>query len=142
MRAMDLVKRRPLVITEDRPFIEAVDLMAKENTGSVVVVEDLNSMKLRGIITERDVIRALANRLPPDTPVSKVGTLGSRVVRARVYDSIGTVASLMVNHGVRHVIIVDDEDRVVGVISVRDLLGDLDAIRELSKLDRYPKVRE
>lgn len=61
MKAIDLVKRRPLVITEDRPFIEAVDLMAKENTGSVVVVEDLNSMKLRGIITERDVIRALAN---------------------------------------------------------------------------------
>ncbi|WP_054849863.1 CBS domain-containing protein [Vulcanisaeta sp. JCM 14467] len=82
MRAIDLVKRRPLVTTEDRPFIEAVDLMAKENTGSVVVVEDLNSMKLRGIITERDVIRALASRVPLDTPVGKVGTMGPRVVRA------------------------------------------------------------
>ncbi|WP_054842427.1 CBS domain-containing protein [Vulcanisaeta distributa] len=142
MRAIDLVKRRPLVITEDRPFIEAVDLMAKENTGSVVVVEDLNSMKLRGIITERDVIRALASRLPLDTPVSKVGTMGPRVVRARVDDSVGTVASLMVNYRVRHVIVVDEEDRVVGVISIRDLLGDLDAVREVAKLDRYPKVRE
>lgn len=144
MKAIDLVKRRPpLVITEDRPFIEAVDLMAKENTGSVVVVEDLNSMKLRGIITERDVIRALANRLPLDTPVGKVGTMGPRVVRARVDDSVGgTVASLMVNYRVRHVIVVDDEDRVVGVISIRDLLGDLDAVREVARLDRYPKVRE
>ncbi|WP_054849862.1 CBS domain-containing protein [Vulcanisaeta sp. JCM 14467] len=59
-----------------------------------------------------------------------------------VDDSIGTVASLMVNYRVRHVIVVDNEDRVVGVISIRDLLGDLEAVREVAKLDRYPKVRE
>jgi len=142
MRAVDLVKRKPLVITEDRPFIEAVDLMAKENTGSVVVVEDLGSMKLRGIITERDVIRALSKRLPLDTPVGKVGTIGPRVVRARVDDSVGTVASLMVEYRVRHVVVVDENDAVVGVISIRDLLGDLDAVREIAKLNRYPKVME
>jgi len=142
MRAVDLVKRKPLVITEDRPFVEAVDLMAKENTGSVVVVEDLGSMKLRGIITERDVIRALSKRLPLDTPVGKVGTIGPRVVRARVDDSVGTVASLMVEYRVRHVVVVDENDAVVGVISIRDLLGDLDAVREIAKLNRYPKVME
>ncbi len=137
-----MVRKKPLVITEDRPFIEAVDLMAKENTGSVVIVEDLNSMKLRGIITERDVIKALASRLPLDTPVGKVGTMGSRVIRARVDDSISTVASLMVNYRVRHVIVVDENDVVVGVISIRDLLGDLEAVREVARLDRYPKVKE
>jgi len=142
MRAVDLVKRKPLVITEDRPFIEAVDLMAKENTGSVVVVEDLGSMKLRGIITERDVIRALSKRLPLDTPVGKVGTIGPRVVRARVDDSVGTVASLMVEYRVRHVVVVDENDAVVGVISIRDLLGDLDTVREIAKLNRYPKTME
>lgn len=142
MRAIDMVRKKPLVITEDKPFIEAVDLMAKENTGSVVIVEDLNSMKLRGIITERDVIRALANRLPLDTPVGKVGTMGPRVVRARVDDPISAVASLMVNYRVRHVIVVDENDVVVGVISIRDLLGDLEAVREVARLDRYPKVRE
>jgi len=142
MRAVDLVKRKPLVITEDRPFIEAVDLMAKENTGSVVVIEDLGSMRLRGIITERDVIRALSKRLPLDTPVGKVGTIGPRVVRARVDDSVGTVASLMVEYRVRHVVVVDENDAVVGVISIRDLLGDLDAVREIAKLNRYPKTME
>jgi len=142
MRAVDLVKRKPLVITEDRPFIEAVDLMAKENTGSVVVVEDLGSMRLRGIITERDVIRALSKRLPLDTPVGKVGTIGPRVVRARVDDSVGTVASLMVEYRVRHVVVVDENDAVVGVISIRDLLGDLDTVREIAKLNRYPKTME
>ncbi|BDR93430.1 CBS domain-containing protein [Vulcanisaeta souniana] len=142
VRAIDMVRKKPLVITEDKPFIEAVDLMAKENTGSVVIVEDLNSMKLRGIITERDVIRALANRLPLDTPVGKVGTMGPRVVRARVDDPISAVASLMVNYRVRHVIVVDENDVVVGVISIRDLLGDLEAVREVARLDRYPKVRE
>ncbi|MFB6470280.1 MAG: CBS domain-containing protein [Vulcanisaeta sp. AZ3] len=142
MRAIDLIRRKPLVITEDRPLIEAVELMAKENTGSVVIVEDVNTMKLRGIVTERDVIRALANKLPLDTPVSKVGTLGPRVVKARVNDSVSIVASLMVDYRVRHVIVVDEDDSVVGVISIRDLLGDLDAIKEISKLDRYPKVKE
>lgn len=68
--------------------------------------------------------------------------MGPRVVRARVDDTVGTVASLMVNYRVRHVIVVDEEDRVVGVISIRDLLGDLDAVREISRLERYPKVRE
>ncbi len=139
---MDLVRRKPLVITGDRPFIEAVDLMARENVGSVVVVDSVEGMRLRGIITERDVLRALANRLPLDTPVGKVGTMGPRVVRVRYYDSVGVVASLMVSNRVRHVVVVDDEDRVLGVVSIRDLLGDLEAVREIAKLDRYPRVKE
>ena len=142
MRAIDLVKRKPLVITEDRPLIEAIDIMARENVGAVVIVEDLSSMRLRGIVTERDVIRALSRRFPLDTPVGKVGTMGPRVVRARVDDSVSTVASLMVEYRVRHVVVVDENDAVVGVISVRDLLGDLDAVREIVRLSRYPKVME
>jgi len=142
MRAIDLVKRKPLVITEDRPLIEAIDIMARENVGAVVIVEDLNSMRLRGIVTERDVIRALSRRLPLDTPVGKVGTVGPRVVKARFDDSVSTVASLMVEYRVRHVVVVDENDAVVGVISIRDLLGDLDAVREIARLSRYPRVRE
>jgi CBS domain-containing protein len=48
----------------------------------------------------------------------------------------------MVEYRVRHVVVVDENDAVVGVISIRDLLGDLDAVREIARLDRYPKVME
>ena len=68
--------------------------------------------------------------------MGKVGTVGPKVVRARVDDSVGTVVSLMVEYRVRHLVVVDENDAVVGVISIRDL----DAVREIARLDRYPKV--
>jgi CBS domain-containing protein len=68
--------------------------------------------------------------------------MGPRVVRVLTNDPVTKVASLMVNHRVRHMVVVDEEDRVVGIVSIRDILGDLDALREIAKLERYPRSRE
>jgi len=142
MRGIDLIRRRLVFITSEEPYMRAIEAMASENVGAVVVVDNAENRKLLGIITERDVIRALANKLPLDTPVSRVGTMGPRVVKARANDSVANIASLMVNHRVRHVVIVDEEDRVLGVVSIRDILGDIEALREIVRSGKYPKSRE
>ena len=134
-----VVRRSPVAVSPETPLIEAVKVMASEGVGSVVIVKDGKAV---GILTERDVIRAIAGGLPLDVPVFKVGTVGDRLVKVKVNDSLGHVAMLMARHRIRHVVVVDDEDRPVGVVSIRDILDEYSQLLEVSKMDRYPKFRE
>ncbi|GGP22525.1 hypothetical protein GCM10007981_18940 [Thermocladium modestius] len=119
--------------------MEAVRLMSKANTGLVVVVGD--DGKVLGVVSERDIIRALANGVDPSTPVDSVGTMNS-IVKVHEKDPIIKVAALMAERNVRHVVVVDDYDRLKGVISIRDLLREYDALKELARKPLVPLTKE
>ncbi len=53
-----VIKREPLVINENATIKEAVNIMSRENVGLLVIVN--NAGKPIGVISERDIIRALA----------------------------------------------------------------------------------
>jgi CBS domain-containing protein len=72
------------------------------------------------IVTERDLTRALADARPPETKVAAVATADPLTVApdATVMD----VATLTLRQGVRHVVVVGEDRRAVGVVSMRDVL--------------------
>ncbi len=55
MKAQDIMTRNPDVLTPDEPVSRAAQLMRDRNVGIVPVVEDKSSMKLCGVITDRDI---------------------------------------------------------------------------------------
>ncbi len=141
MNAIELVKREPIYVKKGTPpAMEAVRLMSKANTGLVVVVGD-DGKVLGGVVSERDIIRALANGVDPSTPVDSVGTMNS-IVKVHEKDPIIKVAALMAERNVRHVVVVDDYDRLKGVISIRDLLREYDALKELARKPLVPLTKE
>ena len=96
----------------------ALVVMAEKSVGFLVVLE---GEKLAGVISERDYTRKL---IPSGRSVkdARVGDLMTReVVTVTLAQSVRDCVSLMDRHGVRHLPVVDG-NRVVGVISVRDLL--------------------
>jgi CBS domain-containing protein len=96
---------------------DAASRMQFEEVGSVVVLEDGVFV---GILTERDVVRAVADGCDPEeTPVSAYMTEGPFVVSPET-DSREAVAR-MVDLGVRHLPVVS-EGKVVGMVSARDLI--------------------
>lgn len=127
MRVGDLVGRAPVTCREDEPVECAVAKMRAHNVGSVAVVDGAG--RPVGIFTERDLVRAVADGLDLRTPL---GRLASRdLVTVDPRESIPAAAMKMIEHGIRHLPVVEGE-RLVGMISIRDVL------RALVAAEAYP----
>ena len=100
---------------------EALEKMAYHDIGALVVVDDA---KIVGIVTERDYARkgALMGRDSRETPVRELMT--SPVMYVSPQESNENCMALMTEHRLRHLPVLDD-GRLVGVLSMRDLVRDI-----------------
>lgn len=97
---------------------DAAGRMWKQQTGSLVV---LDGDELIGIITERDIMKAVARSDDLDsTPVSAVMTRS--VITVKPDDTVDTAAGHMATRWIRHLPVVAD-GAIVGMVSQRDLCG-------------------
>lgn len=104
-------------------ILEAAHLMRKKHTGDLVVVEDDEErQEPLGIITDRDiVVEVLAKGLDPSTTlVSSV--IRTPVVIAREDEDSAQALERMRVHGVRRVPVVGSRGKLVGIVTVDDLL--------------------
>lgn len=102
-----------------RTLAEAVRTLADRRIGAVVVTGADGG--LLGILSERDIIRALAQSGPAalETPVSRAMT--AKVVTCRTQTSIDELMEIMTSGRFRHVPVLEN-DRVAGVISIGDVV--------------------
>lgn len=117
MRLGDLVGDAPYVCGPDTTLREAATAMEESDLGSLAVVE---GMDLLGLVTERDLRRAVANGIDLDTAVS---TLMSDEPDTFDPDlDVWDAATWIAESGYRHLPVVGDEGELKGVVSIRDLL--------------------
>ncbi len=120
-KVQSLSHRDPVFIHPDETLRAATRRMWSEDVGVLVVSNDHRPI---GIISERDVVARVARGADPD--VSTVGeAMVHAVISARTGDPLYEAAFRMLNEEVRHVPVLDDADRVVGMVSIRDLLRPL-----------------
>ena len=120
--------RALVFVTPTTSVQETVELMDGHNVGSVLVIDDRT--ELCGIFTERDLTkRVVAKRLDPETTeISEVMT--ENVVVAESSKSAGEVFQLMDAKKCRHIPVVEG-NRVLGVVSLRDILRKEKHLKEL-----------
>ena len=104
-----------LAVAPSTGLRDAAGRMHERRVGAVVV---LDGDRLVGILTERDVLRAVATDRV-DGPVSDAMTRDPDTVEAD--EQAGQAAAVMIHGGFRHLPVVDG-DTVVGMISIRDLV--------------------
>jgi CBS domain-containing protein len=110
---------------------QAARAMAEHNVGSVVVVDDDGCVT--GMITDRDIaVRAVSRELSPDTEVGSI--MSNEVVSVGQTADLATAARQMATRGCRRLPVVDEEGRVVAVVSAEDLYRVGSEV--LSELDR------
>lgn len=102
----------------DASVYDAACLMNQHKVGCVLVTVD---GRLEGIFTERDILqRVVAQRRDPVE--TRVGDVMSReVVCCRPHTSIDEARGVMKNRRIRHLPVVDDDDQVLGLVSIGDL---------------------
>lgn len=123
---IEILKPRPAVsFPPEAPIGEVLRRMVSERMGCVAVVDD--KQRLLGIFTERDALLRLnveVNKLR-DKPVGSLMTSSPTTLRPR--DKIAYALHRMNVGGFRHIPLVDDNERLVGVISIRGILAYLTA---------------
>jgi len=128
---------QPLVVVSPSATInEALALLRSNNVGCLLVEED---NRLKGIFTERDLIRRVAGRgLHYDKEtVGKYMTHDPETLRME--DPIAFALNHMYDRGYRHVPIVDRKKKLVGFVSIRDIVNHLAAYYQQEILNLPPK---
>ena len=110
------MSRDLLVVAADDALGDVVGRMAERNVGAVLVLE---GERLVGILTERDVLRVVADAIDLSTAVSTRMTHAPETIESS--DSVEHAAVLMIHGGFRHLPVVE-EGGAVGILSIRDLV--------------------
>ena len=104
--------------TADTTLVESARQMAGRRVGATLVFDGAT---LLGILTERDILRAVALGLKEDARVGDWMTRNPETIAPS--DTTEHAAVLMLHGGFRHLPVVDERGAVVGILSIRDVMG-------------------
>ena len=122
MRISDVMTREVATVRPDQTAREAATFMLNADAGSIPVTE---GDRLIGMITDRDIaVRGVAKGHGPDTPVRELMSGG--LICARIDDNVKDVASKMSEAQVRRLPVIDESDKLVGIVSLGDLSRETD----------------
>ena len=114
----ELMSRNLLAVAPEDTLGEAAERMTDEGVGSAVV---LDGGRLIGILTERDVLRAVAGRVHSSDARVREWMTADPIVAGEETTAAESLETMMM-HGFRHLPIVED-GRVVGIVSSRDVMA-------------------
>jgi CBS domain-containing protein len=137
MRISDVMTEAAVTDRPGDTLEQAARKMWQQQTGSLLVLEGND---LLGIVTERDVLKAVATGMPLDTPISDV--MSKDLITVGPGTSLREAAGIMTEKWIRHLPVLDG-GKLVGIVSQRDLSGVLaGALNEPEGLHRLIESSE
>lgn len=120
MKIKDIMSKECQFVTHNATLQQAAQKMQELDCGFIPVGKD---NKLCGIITDRDIaVRAVAQNLPSDTPVSKI--MSEQVLYCFETDDVQDIAANMTENRVRRLVVLNNkkDKKLCGVVSVCDIV--------------------
>jgi CBS domain-containing protein len=139
MNVEHILARKGREVKTIRPNVsvaEALRRLRAEGIGSLVVSE--NGTNLAGILSDRDILNAIADHGIDVLGESVRGVMTERVFTCSRDDRVSALMALMTDRRIRHVPVVEKDGRLCGMISIGDVVkqrlddiqGEADALRE------------
>jgi CBS domain-containing protein len=107
-------------ITQAASLADAAQLLRDYGVGALVVSGD--GRAIEGIISERDVVRAIAAHGAGALGRSVGSTMSTDVITCTVHDPVERLMSLMTERRFRHIPVVEDTGQLIGIISIGDVV--------------------
>lgn len=121
MRISDVLRHKGSAVNTVAPYTPMLDLLVllhQRNIGAVVVTEGDNVV---GIVSERDVVRALCDRGSALLDLAAGDIMTSSVLFCDPQDTVDSLAETMTERRIRHVPVLDN-GRLAGIVSIGDVV--------------------
>ena len=120
-KCSEVMTKNPVCCLPDDMVIKAAELMKSSNIGSIPVIENEQTKKLVGIVTDRDLtLKIVAKGL--DAKSTKVESVMTRkVVTCRAEDDLQKALDAMAEHQLRRIPVVDNDNKILGIIAQADV---------------------
>lgn len=130
----EVMTKTPVCCLPDDMATKAAELMKSENIGSILVIENEQTKRLVGIVTDRDLtLKITANGL--DARSTKVETVMTQeVVTCQAEDNSQKALDAMSKHQLRRIPIVDDDGRILGIITQADVAMQVDHPKRIAAM--------
>ena len=117
----EVMTKNPICCLPNDMVAKAAELMKSGNIGSIPVIENEQTRKLVGIVTDRDLaLKIVAEGL--DAQATKVEAVMTRkVVTCLAEDDLEKALDAMSEHQLRRIPVVDNDNKVVGIIAQADV---------------------
>ncbi len=121
MKCKDVMTPNPRYCSPQDRSIEPAKIMRDEDVGIVPIADE--DKKLLGVVTDRDLCLAVVaeGKNPQEVKVSDTMTEKGELVTCQPEDDIEKAVSLMQENQVRRIPVVDDQNRIVGMIAQADI---------------------
>ena len=114
----NLLSRACITVQHDHTLRQVADILSGNNIGAVPVLDDTGH--LAGIISERDLVRAMTEKITLDTGTA-ADLMTRQLVTASSDISSSELMTLMTQHKIRHIPIVDGQ-KLRGIVSIGDVV--------------------
>lgn len=114
----EIMSEKVIIMDVESNMSEVAQEMIKHNVGSMIITKDNNAV---GIITERDVVRKIAEDGIKPVDISAGDMMSSPIITIRPSTNIIAAAGLMTRSGIRRLAIMEGGD-IVGIVTDRDVL--------------------
>ena len=124
----DVMKNNPTMIGIEATVAKAAKAMCHDEVGSVII---LGNGQPIGIVTEEDITcKVVTKDLKPSTVLVK-DIMSTPLITVSADKTVGDAAHMMVKHKVRRLPVIDAKKKVIGIVTVRDLLTVSNELNEL-----------
>jgi len=139
----EVMKTNPTMIGIEATVAKAAKTMCHDEVGSVIILSDSKPI---GIVTEEDITcKVVAKDLKPST-VHVKEIMSTPLITVSADKTVGDAAHMMVKHKVRRLPVIDAKKKVIGIVTVRDLLtvsNELnDILTDLVEINREELVEQ
>jgi signal-transduction protein with cAMP-binding, CBS, and nucleotidyltransferase domain len=125
-------------IDSQKTIQDVANLMIKKKVGSVIVID--TKMQPLGIITERDIIKRVCLENFSSNKILVEEIMSTPLITVMSYDSVDTASRIMTKNRIKHLVVLEDDNRITGLLSVTDITKKLAKIL-LNDYNRHRSLR-
>jgi signal-transduction protein with cAMP-binding, CBS, and nucleotidyltransferase domain len=131
LRVEALIRRTPVTISSTATIRQAAEVFAREKVGLLVIAGSVSPVKAEAVISERDVVRAVAKGTALSASLDSIAT--KKLVSLKRSDPPSKAVRLMMENGIRHLVVENDDGTLFGVLSIRDFFREQKLLQSFLK---------